>query len=205
MDNSLGIFSGNGQWRLSNGCRSALAGHSPPNSLGYAQFATCDYDVGPGSANGGRATSPVINLTGISSPIALNMNYFLGTEAFCNFDRAEVRVSNNGFATWTVVASNCTGGSILVDGSGIWRNISIDLSAFAGSNIQVQVVFDTIDGVNNAFAGFYLDDVNVYCGILPTASPTPSVSPTTSPSSSPSPSPSPSPTPNKVKVWEMFE
>ncbi len=38
---------------------------------------------------------------------------------------------------------------------------AIDISAFAGSDIQVRFLFDTVDGVSNNFTGWFIDDVVV--------------------------------------------
>ena len=53
-------------------------------------------------------------------------------------------------------------GGNLIDGSGTWQSISVDISAALGSsNVVLRFAFDTGDGAGNAFEGFHVDDVVV--------------------------------------------
>jgi len=62
----------------------------------------------------------------------------------------------------TVLASNAPNNGVLLDDpSPGWVKVRIDLGDVAGSQIQLAWYFDTGDEVDNAFAGFYLDDVTV--------------------------------------------
>src|SRR5262249_33219148 len=130
------------------------AGHSPVTSFYYGREDTGTYNTG--AANAGSITSPVIALPS-TGPIPFSFNYVLLTEGSTSFDTANVQVSTNGFATFTTVASRSTN----LPNSSVWRSFSTDLSAFAGRNIQIRWVFDTVNSALNDFEGWYVDDVQV--------------------------------------------
>ncbi len=161
IDNTFG--DGSGLWHLTTACESPSSGHSTPTSLYYGVDAQCDYDAGQSE---GVATSPVVDLAGVSAPVKLSFNYFLETEGMpSSYDMASVEVSENG-GPFAVVAHNddsLPGVVLLVDPSGAWLSATVDLSAMAGSNVQVRFRFRTVDQLANAYEGFYVDDVEV-CG-----------------------------------------
>ncbi len=45
---------------------------------------------------------------------------------------------------------------------GDWYQERLDLSSFAGQTIRVEFAFDTVDSLNNAFEGWYVDEVRVF-------------------------------------------
>jgi hypothetical protein len=49
----------------------------------------------------------------------------------------------------------------LLDGSGSWQRAIFDLSDAVGHSVRLRFEFDTVDAFNNAFEGWYLDDVTV--------------------------------------------
>ncbi len=147
-----------GLWHVSTG-RGGDAGHSAEHSMyfgtGEGPSGGGDYDVGH---TAGRITSPQIDLSDLESA-ELSFNHFLETEGADAFDRARVLISENG--DFEVVASNNAGGVDLSDPTGGWSPASVDLDAFVGSTIQVRFDFDTVDAFENAFEGWYVDDVLV--------------------------------------------
>ncbi len=42
-----------------------------------------------------------------------------------------------------------------------WAPFSLNLDAYAGQAIKIRFFFDTVDGLYNGFAGWFLDDVEV--------------------------------------------
>jgi hypothetical protein len=130
-------------------------------ALYYGIDAQCNYNNGV--TNSGTATLPVINLAAEQAPIQLSFKYYLSTEGSSFFDAATVERSVGGGAYQTI-ASNQPSGSIvpLDDPSGSWKTVSgIDLSAAAGSTVQLRFRFDTVDDIANSFPGFYVDDVQI--------------------------------------------
>jgi hypothetical protein len=177
IDNNFGL--GHGLWHLSQGtCQSTVSGHSSPNTLYYGQDGVCNY--ANGFANEGVATSPIITIPDTTS-VALELNYFLGTEGGGFFDKASVEVSING-AAFTPAPTNFTnlfasrfhrvrpdaepaGTDALLENTGLWQHVKSDLTPlFAGSGsgqLQIRVHFNTVDSIANNFAGFFVDDITV--------------------------------------------
>jgi hypothetical protein len=147
-----------GLWHLSTG-RGAQPGHSPGASFYFGQ----------GEGPGGGGNYNVGNTAGTitSGPIALpnnpgvgiSFNYVLQTEGNGAFDLASVQVSNNGGATFATIASSAQVAQLPL--SGVWRNASFSLGAFAGQTVLIRFSFDTLDGVLNNFEGWYVDDVQL--------------------------------------------
>ncbi len=147
-----------GLWHLSTG-RGLQPGHSAEFSLYFGTGEGPDgggnFDVGH---TAGRVTSPVIDLTSVVDP-KLTFSYVLETEgAPAFFDRAVVLVSQDD-GPFVPLASNVLE---LIDPTTGWTEATLDLSLFAGSEIQIRFDFDTVDSVANGFEGWYVDDVRVF-------------------------------------------
>jgi hypothetical protein len=140
-----------GLWHISTR-RGTQTGHSPIHSFYYGSETTGTYDTG--AANAGSITSPVISLP--SGTVFFSFNYVLQTEASASFDTANVQISTDNFKTFTTVASRSTN----LPNTATWAPFSADVSAFAGRDMQVRFVFDTIDAIDNAHEGWYVDDVS---------------------------------------------
>jgi hypothetical protein len=187
IDNSAGA--GNGLWHLSSACASVVTGHSRPQTLYYGQDDTCTY--ANGLNNEGVARSPSISLP-TTAGVAVEFNYFLGTEGGGFYDQASLAVSVNG-GPFQIVESNfsalfvpvelrgmrirdgavSSGGTALVENSSGWEHGSVDLAplleGLETATIQLEFRFATIDDVANDFAGFYVDDVRVLGRVPPAA------------------------------------
>lgn len=135
--------------------RTAIRSASPGFSQYYGLEATTNYSTG--ARNAGNLQSPSISLAGAYPPVNLSFNYALETEASSGFDLPSVSVSTNGGTSWITLASR-TSVNPLTQGTSFhtWTG---DLSAYAGSSILLQFNFDTIDGINNTFQGWFVDDV----------------------------------------------
>ncbi len=166
FENGLGGYviddggpTGNGLWHLTTTCESATGLHSTPSSLYYGSDGACDYDAG---VSFGTVTSPPIDLSAASGTVELSFRYLLETEGNPeNFDQVFVARSRNG-GPFILVASNLVGiGSSLTDPTSGWADVAIDLSDVAGSQIQLQWSFFTVDANSNGFRGFYVDDVSL--------------------------------------------
>ncbi|HEY0838898.1 MAG TPA: choice-of-anchor J domain-containing protein [Vulgatibacter sp.] len=132
---------------------------------------TGDYASGRSwsATNGSNATSPDIDLSGASSPVAY-FRMWLHTEAY-TFDGVRLEVSDDGGATFlplsdvdpvyrfTVQSSLTWGGNHT--GSG-YRLVRADLSAFAGSVVNLRFALAT-DG-SGQYPGAYIDDLVVVEG-----------------------------------------
>lgn len=144
--------------------------HGGAASLNYNNGA--DYDT-PGLPNSGTATSPAIALSG-NPVLTFWCNYNTETDG-ADFDKRTVAISVDGFAS-TVFAETLSNGNtpdappstipVPVSGAcvpGQWHQHSIELDASWGS-VQVRFGFDTVDEVNNAFAGWFVDDIAIVQG-----------------------------------------
>ncbi|MBL4735300.1 MAG: immune inhibitor A [Flavobacteriales bacterium] len=166
-----GIPTGTLNWNLTQ-IRGGDPGHSSISSAYFGNPIDTSYDTG--AIEGGELTSGAIDLSAYASA-TLSFNYFLETEAFAPYDIAQALVSTDG-VTFVAVATNQAGN--LVDPSGTWQPVTIDISAYAGfATVYIRFDFNTVDDVANAFEGFYVDDVTVVastfaCNLIANASST---------------------------------
>ena len=121
----------------------------------YGRDDTGTYDTG--APNVGAITSIAIDSSGHRSP-ELSFRQFFETEADLSRDRIEVLVSNNGGASWVPVVTRATStfgalGAFIVQ--------SADLSPFENERIRLRFQFDSVDASENAFAGWWVDDVQL--------------------------------------------
>ncbi|NUP95188.1 MAG: hypothetical protein HUU28_03395 [Planctomycetaceae bacterium] len=75
----------------------------------------------------------------------------------CGWDERFVSVSSNGGATWTDVA---LGGE-----EGAWRQVSVDLSAYAGQSLLLRLRFASVDWWLNEYRGWFLDEIKLEYGV----------------------------------------
>ncbi|GJM25624.1 MAG: hypothetical protein DHS20C16_20390 [Phycisphaerae bacterium] len=146
----------NGLWHLVSNpptlCPPADSFSSPTTSAYYGVDGTCSYDV-PGVTSG-QLTSPVI--PAIPPGAVLEFKQRRNTENACNFyDLSEVYISTNGI-DFELLFETCDEANMWVDSG------AIALDAYTGEDIALRFQFNTIDGVDNGFLGWMIDDVNVY-------------------------------------------
>jgi hypothetical protein len=171
-ESGSGGWTATGFWHLTSSSPCAApdpAYVSPTSAWYYGQDSTCNYDTGT-SSNSGTLTSPVI--PGIDASTFMNVQVWRMVEFFVDAigaDKLTLEVSDDGFATSTVFISE--------DGtvpSYSWRSSTFSLGAFAGGAIQMRFTFDTLDRVQNAFPGIFIDDIEVLsadnCPIVPNGS-----------------------------------
>ena len=150
-DNFEGDVSGwtaTGLWHrvTSSSCTSPENGYTSAfNAFYYGQDSTCTYDTG-GATSGSLISPPIFNVTASST---LSFEYYRQVESFSgDFDRTTVDVVTGSSRT-TVFSLNSSSAS-----QATWVSSGpIDLSAFAGQVIQLELNFDSGDGVSNTFTG----------------------------------------------------
>jgi extracellular elastinolytic metalloproteinase len=143
-----------GLWHAVTNSTCASPGYSSPlNAFYYGQDGACTYDTG--GTTSGTLTSP--SISGITATSTLTFDYYRVVESFSgDYDRTQVNILAGGNST-TVFSLNSSNAS-----TAAWVSSGvISLSAFAGQTIQVQFVFNSVDGVSNAFTGWLIDDVVV--------------------------------------------
>lgn len=119
----------------------------------YGQEATGNYDT-PGMANKGDLTSPIIDLSNVSSPV-LVIDQFVDTEPD-PFDLTQVIITDANDPTHTTTvnkAVNNTGGAFL--------SRVIPMDGFDGKHVTLTFHFDTIDSILNTFEGWYVDHLQI--------------------------------------------
>lgn len=121
----------------------------------YGQEVKWNYDTG--TTNSGSLISPVIDLTGVSSPVLTFWRWFQ-TEGGSYWDVKYVQISANGGA-WTTLKQIYTL-------PGTWVKEEIDLSSYANKQIQIRFYFNTRDALYNYFEGWYIDDITITAGAM---------------------------------------
>ncbi|AXA36325.1 MAG: immune inhibitor A [Candidatus Sumerlaea chitinivorans] len=113
---------------------------------------SCTYDFG------GRVRAALTLATPVRIPrfgAYLTWANFIMTEGLPVVDQWFVEVSANNGTTWEIV----------YDGEGrsteTWEPLQVDLSQYAEKRILVRFRFDSRDGLNNNFLGWYIDDVKI--------------------------------------------
>jgi hypothetical protein len=162
IDNASG--QGGGLWHLSEGRRLG-AGHSISNSLYYGvnegPSGGGNYDAG---ASQGIAVSPVLDLVSTVTPVRLEFRYVVQTEAMTNYDCADVLVWEEGQTQTNLVAGNKRGGVRFEDPVERWQSVCVDLTSFVNRSVRVAFRFMTMDSYENAYEGWYVDDVRITAG-----------------------------------------
>jgi len=155
FESGRGGFTTSGLWDRVN---SATCLGRPGFAMYYGDD-DCNYETG--GINSGVATSPAIDLTSAVGPVSFTFEYILETERsgfLCIDDVVQVRASTDGFATSTLLADQgCGAPTALADPSSGWQSASIDLSAFAGTSVQLRFSFDSVDSSFNGFLGWGID------------------------------------------------
>ncbi|MCK5290531.1 MAG: hypothetical protein KAR39_00755 [Thermoplasmata archaeon] len=126
--------------------------YSPTHSWWYGQDAVGHYDNGV--RNLGYLTSPPVDLT-IAPTAELEFAYYYETESTGgSFDQRWIEI-REGNGPWMGLEQ------LSGDPMGTWLLKTIDLSPYLGNIIQIRFFFDTINDINNAMQGWYIDDVSV--------------------------------------------
>ncbi len=173
MEAGDGLWDKTGLWHMETGSGSCTNTHGGTGSWYYGQTSPCNYDtkdgVGVSIPNSGDLTTKTIKLPVGTTP-QLSFWYYYQTEILTTWDKKIVQISvNNGPFVDLLQLSSDTGqsGGTTAPTAPSWVQQSIDLSAYAGSNVKIRFHFDTGDAVANAFTGWYIDDVTLTasCGI----------------------------------------
>ncbi len=141
--------------------RGSDPGHSAINSAYFGDLVNFNYDSGDHEM--ATLTSGPIDVSS-GNELFLSFNYFLEAQAAQSFDIAFVQLSKDGVKYYTV-ADNAGMGQ-LVQGSGNWENVQLNLTQFSGNSyggtdLYIRFMFNTVDANNNQFEGFYVDDVEL--------------------------------------------
>ncbi len=125
------------------------------NSLNYNNGTNYESNV---LANAGDATSPLIDISGMANPrLRFWCNYQTETAGTAK-DKRWVKVGNNLFTT--VHLAQQVSGTAGCSASGTWHRHTFALTPSWGQ-VRVRFTFDTVDGLNNAYDGWAVDDLEI--------------------------------------------
>lgn len=131
---------------------------SSPSSLNYNNGT--DFDDA-GNANGGKASSMLIDATGYTSlKLVFSCNYETETTA-STYDKRYARIldeNGNSLNQWQVFTT--ASGGAKCDVMGTWHTHTLSIAP-GTTKLKIEFEFDTVDGIANNYAGWFIDDVKV--------------------------------------------
>lgn len=130
--------------------------NSPTKSWWCGVVGQSNYSTGNRIHN--ALISPTINLTSASGSVILTFAEKYFTEK--GWDFCMVDASSNAGTNWTPLRG-LYGISTSGNSNG-WKLTQLNLSQFAGSQINIRFRFDTGDSLFNDFTGWFIDDIIVY-------------------------------------------
>jgi hypothetical protein len=136
-----------GLWHISGACAPGGTPCAGSQWAYYGQDATCNFNTG--TANSGILTSPPIQIPPAPPGGSVTLSYCsaLQTENSAQYDRSSVWVNN------TQVDAPAESAS--------WATRQVNLAQYAGQTITLSFRFDSVDGFNNAFRGWQIDQVRI--------------------------------------------
>lgn len=116
------------------------------------------YDEVPtqSSRNWGKLRTPWIDARKGTS-MAMTLWHLLSREPYAGVDTAEIFLHDG--TQWHFISDEWST-------DGYWWKLMINLSAYAGEQVQLEFRFDTMDEMNNMYMGWFLDDLAVYGEVL---------------------------------------
>lgn len=124
---------------------------SPNNAAYYGVSETCTYST---TLYSGTLTLNLpIAMPEDSAPL-LTFHSYEQTENVCEtWDFRVVQISADGGITWDTLGNLCT--------ENTWYRPSFDLSAYAGQQVLLRFLFDTIDSSYDIFFGWMVDNISI--------------------------------------------
>ncbi len=139
-----------GLWGVNSLCAPSASCDGSPWAY-YGNTGTCTYSTG--AANSGQLVSVSIALPA-SDAITLSFCSYLTTENFAGVDEPSVSIEGVPVVLPSAFAQSS------------WETIEGDLTAFAGQSVQLTFAFDTQDGINNNFLGWFVDTIEIQASVL---------------------------------------
>ncbi|MBS1772720.1 MAG: choice-of-anchor J domain-containing protein [Bacteroidetes bacterium] len=139
-------------WKTNSG---AVVSQSPWTCPAHTQYAFIDDWNNDENNNPSTLTSPVFNLTGVTTPY-LSFDYYFVGGVYNSTGKKEtciVQITTNGGANWTNIDT-------LKGNSTMWQTHYVNLTAYAGANnVQLAIKY-TDDGTK--LPGVGIDNIKVY-------------------------------------------
>ena len=138
-----------GLWSVSTSC--LPSGDCGDGAAAYFGItSSCNYD--DGSTVTGSLSTPVIPLEDGISNLMLSFCSAIETEDLGGYDDTDLYINGTYFAS--------------LPESTNWQQVEFDLSNFAGSSIQIEWRFDSVDSLYNDYRGWHIDDVQLSAEFL---------------------------------------
>jgi hypothetical protein len=80
---------------------------------------------------------------------------YMDTESGSSYDQLTISVVKNGVVTQ--IWSKATAGVGML----AWKEYTVSLAGYAGSTVQLQLFFNTVDSIANSGLGVLIDDLRV--------------------------------------------
>jgi hypothetical protein len=125
-------------------------------SFWYGQNASGDYDTG--DTNSGSLTSPVVVIGDYSMLMFSSWEQTEGTSP--GLDTRKVHISIDYGETWTPIWSS-------TENPSSYRTVTVNLGGYKGLPVQLRFEFDTVDDQFNNYRGWFIDNVSIGLGPVP--------------------------------------
>jgi hypothetical protein len=142
--NGLTGWTASGLWHVSAG---AVAGGVP----GFAYNNETNYSTGARTT--GELISPWIDLSDVTAANLSFKSWHQTEDANYVWDRKQVHVTVDG-TNWVLLAK-------IYGPASQWTTPTFDLAEYAGHPIQLKFTFDSVDGIQNNYAGWLVDNIQV--------------------------------------------
>lgn len=143
-----------GLWHIGELCATAP---SPTKYAAYNKESTCNYDTG--SRTQGNAVFDVDLRNASLAHVVFNQSWLTESQAdrIGGYDGHKLQLSNDGGSSWIdLKVWNSKQASVPS-----WTPFTMSLGGYAGSSVKIRFLFNSADGLYNAFTGWLLDDVEV--------------------------------------------
>ncbi|HRP62453.1 MAG TPA: S8 family serine peptidase [Phycisphaerales bacterium] len=136
-----------GLWNFTTAC--AVSNPCDDNQWAYyGQVGSCNYETG--GTNSGEMVSAPISIPAVPAggTVMLTFCYTLQTESSTSYDRARFNIVGQ---PQTQLSSS----------PNAWTTAQFNVTAHAGSTVQLRWHFDTVDGILNNFRGWQVDNLRI--------------------------------------------
>ncbi len=131
---------------------------SPPGSLYFGDPESMSYDTG--ARVSGTATLPPLDLPA-DRESHLTMRLMALVEPNATFDRVWIEADVLDGETVSQTVELLRKASLPAEAKDSFALVDVSLTELAGQRIQIRIAFDSMDHLNNAFEGVWVDDIAV--------------------------------------------
>ncbi|MCB0166996.1 MAG: S8 family serine peptidase, partial [Anaerolineae bacterium] len=139
-------------------CGTQVAPFPSPSHAVYYGNSSCNYES-TRSVEGALTLAAPISLP-TSGPAVLSFSSYEQTECGgdCDWDNRYIEISTDNGDTWEPLGEG--------DTEGVWYKKTFDLTPYLGSDVLTRFHFDSVDGFNDGYFGWLVDDVGIQTGCV---------------------------------------